>query len=92
MKRELPSLQINWSQVITSLLIGAVFGAIAIVRLSDTQTITISGHTKAIEKLEVGTVSTDAFAQHAETNRREFDAITKSLDALNNKVDRLLLR
>jgi len=92
MKRELPTFQINWSQVITSLLIGAFLGAVTLVRLSDTNTIVIAGQSKAIEHLESSTVSSDIFTQHAISNQREFDAITKSLDIVNSKLDRLLLK
>lgn len=92
MKRELPTFQINWGQVVTSLLIGAVLGAFTLIRLSDTNTVIIAGQTKAIEHLESNTVSIDIFNQHALANQREFDAISKSLDSLNSKLDRLLIK
>ena len=92
MKRELPTFQINWGQVVTSLLIGAIVGAFTLIRLSDTNTIIIAGQAKAIENLETSTVSIDLFKQHAAENQREFDTITKSLDSVSSKLDRLLLK
>lgn len=93
MKREQGILlKVNWGQVVTSLLIGAVLGAFALVRLSDTNTLVIAGQAKAIENLEANTVSIEIFKQHTDASRREFDSITKSLDSLNSKMDRLLIK
>lgn len=92
MKREALSIKINWGQVVTSLLIGAILGAIALVRLSDTNTIIIAGQAKAIENLENNTVSSELFHQHVQQQTTDITDIKNALRDINNKVDRLLLK
>lgn len=39
-------LQINWSHILTSLVLGAILGAFALVRVSDAQTIVVAGQSE----------------------------------------------
>lgn len=87
-----PTIQINWSQVITSLVLGAILGAFTLLRLSDTQTVVLAGHTKTIEKLEASSVSHDIFDQHVSQQSTDMQDIKTALRDLNNKVDSLLRR
>lgn len=80
-----PTIQLNLSQVfmavITSLIIGGITGAFAIVRVSDSNTLVIAGNSDSIEKLEENSVS-----------RREFSALSNQVTRIEQKVDRLLER
>ena len=92
MKRELPTLQINWSQVLTSLVVGAILGAFTLLRLSDSQTVVLAGHTKTIEKLENSTVSLELFKLHNESQTQQFKSIDERLYKMDSKIDQLLLK
>lgn len=73
------SIHINWSQVLTSLFIGALLGAVTLLRFSDSQAVVVAGHTEAIKDLKTNSVS-----------RREWDIMVDRLNRMESKIDLLI--
>lgn len=77
---------INWSQITTTIIVTAVITsvgtAITLLRLSDSQAIYVSSNAKAIEKLEIGSVSRAEFEQVVLRFDKQYENMDKKLDQL----------
>jgi len=75
-------IQINWSQVVTALIIGAIGGAVTILRVADTQTVVVAGIKSDVDGLKAD------YMPRTEIER-EFTHINQSLVRIEGKLDRL---
>jgi hypothetical protein len=82
-----PVMQIQWSQVITSLFIGAILGGIALLRFSDSQAVIVAGHSSEISEIQQDLVPRSEFEavilridQRLESNEKILERIDKKLD------------
>lgn len=85
-------IKVNWSQVATSLLIGGIVGAIAIIRLSDSQQIVIAGQAKELDELKGVIVPRGEYEQAILRIDQRLQYIEQNSQQTNNKLDRLLER
>lgn len=79
-------MQINWSQVFTSLFIGAVIGVISFIRFSDSQAIVVAGHTTTLNELKASSVSRPEY----EATILRIDQRLQSIDEHNKEVSSTL--
>jgi uncharacterized membrane-anchored protein YhcB (DUF1043 family) len=86
------SFPINWSQVVTSLVIGSILGAIAIIRLSDAQAIVIAGQGSAIDELEANSVQRDEYNATIMRIDQQLETIGETNKSIDNKITELLRR
>lgn len=85
-------IQINWSQVLTSLILGGILGGIAILRLSDSQTITLAGQGHEIEELKSVIVPRGEYNATILRIDQRLESLERSSQNTNSKLDRLLER
>jgi hypothetical protein len=86
------ALSINWSQVVTSLVIGSILGAFAIIRLSDAQAIVIAGQGSAIDELEANSVQRPEYEATVLRIDERLDEINDTNKSIDGKITRLLER
>lgn len=79
--------QINWSQVITSLLIGAILGGITLLRFSDSQAIVVAGNTAEIGEIKSVIVPRSELEQVINRLDQRMESIEKSIDSIDRKLD-----
>ena len=82
----------NTSHILTSLAIGAIFGAYALVRISDSQTVILAGHTQELASLENSIVPRTEFEQTILRIDQRLESIEKRIDSVDGKLDRLLAK
>lgn len=89
-----PIMQIQWSQVITSLFIGAILGGIALLRFSDSQAVIVAGHTAEIGEIKGDIVPRAEFEavvlridQRLESQDKRFERQEKILERIDSKLD-----
>jgi hypothetical protein len=82
----------NTSHILTSLAIGAILGAYALVRVSDSQTVILAGHTQELANLENSIVPRTEFEQTILRIDQRLESIEKRIDSVDGKLDRLLSR
>jgi hypothetical protein len=85
-------IKINWSQVITSLLIGGVLGVIGVIRLSDSQTTAIAGQGQDIVELKESVVLRAEYAQTILRIDQRLNSIDQNNQSIDSKLTRLLER
>lgn len=85
-------LTINWSHILTSLVLGAILGAFALVRVSDAQTIVVAGHTRELAELKEGIVLRAEYEQTILRIDQRLESLDKRTESVDTKLDRLLER
>ena len=85
-------LTINWSHIITSLALGAILGAFALVRVSDSQAVVLAGHTQELTELQESIVPRSEFEQTILRIDQRLESLDKRTESVDGKLDRLLER
>lgn len=78
--------------VIASLITGAIFGGISVIRLADTQTVVLAGHTASIAELKDQLVPRAEYESRNKSVDERLSRIEATVDRSDSKLDQLLSR
>ena len=82
-----PSIQIHWSQVATSLVIGAILGGVALLRFSDSQTIVVASHTEQILEIKGQIMPRSEIEANFKRFESQLESQQKLLERIDSKLD-----
>lgn len=82
-----PTIHIEWSQVATSLIIGAILGGIALLRFSDSQTIVVASHTQQILEIKEQLMPRSEAEANFKRLETRFEDQQKLLERIDSKLD-----